>query len=259
MTLPPRRTVHHTIDVIRVLVWRDQKSRYTNTLMGVVWAVASPVLFLLTFYLLFRVILPLNIPNYASHVFVGLVVWSWFQSTVLDSVGCIVGNPGAVNQPRFPIAALPIAVAASHFVTLLLTLPLLVAILWFEGASVGPALFALPLLLVCQFLFVLAVAFLVAALNVRFRDLNYIAPILLQLGYFATPIFYDLASIPPRALGVLQFNPMLGLMEGYRAVLIRGEWPDPAVLVAVFVGSALLLAATWRYFQRARSGFLEEL
>lgn len=259
MTLPSRRAVAHTLDVIRVLVGRDQKSRYTNTAMGVVWAVASPVLFLLTFYLLFRVILPLNVPMYASHVFVGLVVWSWFQSTTMDSVGCIVNNPGAVNQPRFPVSALPIAAAASHFVTMVMTLPLLVLILWFEGAKIGLTLVALPVLLLGQLLFLLAVGFLVAALNVRFRDLNYIAPILLQLGYFATPIFYDLSSIPPAALKILQLNPMLVLMEGYRDILIRGEWPDGRSLFWVFVGSALLLALTWRYFQSARAGFLEEV
>lgn len=259
MILPSRRMATHTLDVIRVLVGRDQKSRYTNTFMGVIWAVASPVLFLLTFYLLFRVILPLNIPMYASHVFVGLVVWSWFQSTTMDSVGCIVNNPGVVNQPRFPVAALPIAAAASHFVTMLLTLPLLVLILWFEGATIGRALLALPVLLLGQFLFLLAVGFLVAALNVRFRDLSYIAPILLQLGYFATPIFYDVSSIPPQALSILKWNPMLVLMEGYRAILIRGEWPDMMALLAVIAGSGVLLVVTWRYFQHARAGFLEEV
>ena len=73
MTAGPLRSLRHVADVISVLVWRDQKSRYKSTGMGVVWAIASPVLFLLTFYLLFRVVLPLNIPNYASHLFIGLV------------------------------------------------------------------------------------------------------------------------------------------------------------------------------------------
>jgi len=259
MKLPTRRTVQHLRDVVRVLVARDQKSRYSNTLMGVLWAVASPVLFLLTFYLLFRVILPLNIPNYASHVFVGLVVWSWFQNTVSDSVGCIVGNPGAVNQPRFPVVALPVAVATSHFVTILLTLPLLVVILWFEGATPGVSLLSLPLLIGCQYLFVLAVGFLVAGLNVRFRDLAYIVPILLQLGYFATPIFYDVSSVPPEVMQYVGLNPMLVLIEAYRAVLIRGEWPDANLILLVLAGSCLLLLITMRYFLRARDGFLEEI
>ena len=259
MKLPTRRSLSHLRDVIRVLVSRDQKSRYSNTLMGVLWAVASPVLFLLTFYLLFRVILPLNIPNYASHVFVGLVVWSWFQNTVMDSVGCIVNNPGAVNQPRFPVVALPVAVATSHFVTLLLTLPLLVVILWFEGATPGASLLALPLLIGCQYVFVLAAGFLVAGLNVRFRDLSYIVPILLQLGYFATPIFYDLSSVPEGVKKYTLLNPMLVLMEAYRAILIRGEWPEARAILLVLAGSVLLLLITLRYFLRARDGFLEEI
>lgn len=259
MKLTDRRGILHMADVISVLVARDQKSRYKSTAMGVVWAVASPVLFLLTFYLMFNIILPLNIPNYASHLFIGIIVWSWFQSTTMESVGCIVGNASLVNQPRFSPAALPLASAASNLLTMGLTLPLLVVILASQGAPFGLPLIALPILVMCQFAFILAIAYLVAALNVRFRDLQYIVPILLQLGYFATPIFYDLAAVPPETLQFLQLNPMLTLIEAYRRVLIDGHWPDWTAIALMFLGSLVLLALTYRYFLRAGAGFLEEV
>jgi lipopolysaccharide transport system permease protein len=259
MTFPDRRHLQHMADVISVLVWRDQKSRYKSTGMGIFWAVASPVLFLLTFYLLFKVVLPLNIPNYASHLFIGLVVWTWFQGTTMESVSAIVGNASLVNQPRFPVAALPLASATSNLVTLCLTLPLLMVILWFEGAVLGRAILFLPILVLAQFIFVLSVAYLVAALNVRFRDLQYIVPIILQLGYFATPIFYDVSSVPPSALTYLQLNPMLTLIESYRDILMRNEIPNIRAVFLVFVASCLLLAASYRYFIRASAGFLEEV
>ncbi len=259
MTALRLRSLRHVVDVISVLVWRDQKSRYKSTGMGVVWAIASPVLFLLTFYLLFRVVLPLNIPNYASHLFIGLVFWTWLQTTTMEAVTCIVQNPGLVNQPRFPTVALPLAATTSNLVTLLLTLPLLLVILWFEGARIGPSVVLLPLLVACQFVFVLAVAYFVAALNVVFRDMQYIVPILLQLGYFTTPIFYDAASIPDRARFILGFNPMMQLIEAHRRILIHGEWPALAPIAAVMAGSLLALWFAFRFFRLASLRFLEEI
>lgn len=253
------RSLRHVLDVISVLVWRDQKSRYTSTGMGVVWAIASPVLFLLTFYLLFRIVLPLNIPNYASHLFIGLVFWSWLQSTTMEAVTCIIGNPGLVNQPRFPTVALPLAATSSNLVTLLLTLPLLFVILWSEGAQMGVSVVLLPLLIACQFVFVLSIAYLVAALNVVFRDMQYIVPILLQLGYFTTPIFYDVAAMPDRARFILGFNPMLQLIQAHRRILIYGEWPDWQALAAVFAGSLVALLLAFRFFRHASLRFLEEI
>lgn len=249
----------HLRDVIRVLVMRDQKSRYKSTTMGVVWAVASPVLFLLTFWLMFQVILPLDVPNYASHVFIGIVAWIWFQSTAQEAVRVITSNASLVSQPRFPNEALPLASTLSNLVTLLLTCPVLALLILLDGAQLGATLLALPLLLLIQFLFVLATAFFVAALNVSFRDMQYMVPILLQLGYFTTPIFYDLSLLSEEGQRILWINPMLHVIEGYRSVLIRGEWPDWAGLAYVLVGSCVFLALAFRYFRRASMNFLEAL
>lgn len=247
------------IDTIVVLVSRDQRARYTSTVMGVIWAVASPLLFLLTFYLLFKVILPMNIPNYAAHLFVGIVVWTWFQGATSESVTCIVGNPGVVSQPGVPVAAIPPAVVSSHFVNFIFTLPVLLVILLFSGATVGLSLIAMPAILAIMFVFVMATSFLVAALNVGFRDMQYIVPILLQLGYFATPIFYDLSGIPERPRMFLAFNPMLQFIEACRAVLIRAEWPDWTALGWTLAGSILFLWFSQAVFRRASQRFLEEL
>lgn len=259
MTTGDYRPLRHMLDVIVVLVTRDQKSRYRSTAMGVFWAIASPVLFLLTFYLLFKVILPLNIPRYASHIFIGLVIWGWFQGSVIDAVTCIVGNAGLLNQPGFPVAALPVAAVTSNLLTLLLTLPLLVVILLFDGATIGASVTCIPLLILCQYVFILSMAYLVAALNVVFRDMQYIVPILLQVGYFATPIFYDIGAIGGTARSWLELNPMVSFVGAYRQVLILGEWPDWTAIGLIMALSCLTLLATYRFFHGARLRFLEEI
>lgn len=254
-----RRQLLHAFDIVSVLVSRDQKSRYKSTAMGVVWAVASPLLFLLIFYFLFAVIMPLGIRNYASHVMVGIVVWTWLQNSVSEAVTCIPYNAGLVNQPRFPVALLPVAAVLSNFVTFLMTFPILLVLVSAEAALPTPAYLALPVLMVMQFVFVLGIAYVVAALNVSFRDMRYIVPILLQLGYFLTPIFYDVGMISGRGKALISLNPMVHVVTAYRAVLIEGRWPDWGPVLAVLLISLLLLWLTARYFRASSYRFLEEI
>jgi lipopolysaccharide transport system permease protein len=253
------RRWRHLFDVVLVLVTRDQRSRFSSTLFGVVWAVASPALYLLTFYFLFRVVLPLGIPNYAAHLFIGLIAWIWLQTSTIEAVGSIVGNSSLINQPGFPRVALPAVAAASNLLTMILTTPLLVIILFVSDTSPGWTLLSLPAILTVQLCVVLAIGYFVAALNVPFRDLQYIVPIVLQLGYFATPIFYDVAALPERALRVLSLNPMLHVIEAYRDVLMRGEWPDWIALTVVLLVSLVALGAALVTFRHASLRFLEDL
>lgn len=251
--------LRHARDVIRVLVWRDQKARYQSTLMGVVWAVASPLLYLLTFYFLFRVVFSTSIEHYASYVFAGIVAWTWLQTSVLEAVTSIVGNPTLVNQPRFPLAALPMATTTSNLVNFGMALPVLLAVTTIESGFPGPALVALPAVVACQFVLVIAIAYFVAATNVTFRDVQHIAPILLQLGFFASPIFYDLALLPENAQKLLSLNPMIPILNGYRAILLHGTWPDWGDLGITLAISLGLLWLALRNFQLASRRFLEEI
>lgn len=254
-----RRQIIHALDVLTVLIARDQKSRYKSTAMGVVWAVASPLLFLLIFYFLFAVIMPLGIANYASHVLVGIVVWTWFQTSLSEAVTCIPHNATLVNLPRFPVAVLPVAAVLSNGVTFLMTFPILLSLVWVQAAGPSLPYLALPMLMLVQTILTLGLGYFVAALNVSFRDMRYIVPILLQLGYFLTPIFYDVSMVSERGRMVLSLNPLVALVTAYRAVLIEGRWPDWGAVAAVFVFALLLLALTLRFFRRSSDRFLEEI
>lgn len=227
--------------------------------MGVVWAVASPLLFLLIFYFLFAVVLPLGIEDYASYVMVGIVVWTWLQNSLSEAVTCIPYNAGLVSQPRFPVAVLPVAAVLSNFATFLMTLPILFVLVWVQAAPPGLAYLALPVLMAAQFVLILGLAYVVAALNVSFRDMRYIVPILLQLGYFLTPVFYDIGMVSDGGRAVLSLNPLLHLMAAYRAILVEGRWPDWGPVLAVVAASLVLLWLSVRYFRASSLRFLEEI
>jgi len=249
----------HLIEIIIVLVWRNHKARYQNTAMGVVWALVSPTLFLLTFLFLFRAVFDLRIPNYASYTFIGIVAWGWLQASLFEAVGCITSNASLLLQPRFQPAALPVVSVAGNLLNFLLTFPLMAVILAVEGARFSAALLFLPLILSTQFAFSVSAAYFLAALNVTFRDTQYIAPLLLQLAYFATPIFYDSKTLPPEVWQWLQLNPMLHIVQAYRRVLIDGAAPDWLLLAIVLALSLALLGLAYRYFRHSSHRFLEEI
>ncbi len=151
------------------------------------------------------------------------------------------------------------ATTASNLVNFAMALPVLLAVTAIESGSTGASLVALPAVAACQFVLVLGLAYLVAAINVTFRDMQHIAPILLQLGFFASPIFYDLAVLPEAGQRILALNPMVPILEGYRAILIDGTWPDWSGLVASLAFALTLLALALRNFQSASRRFLEEI
>lgn len=252
------RNLHHWHEVVAVLVSRDHKARYRNTLMGVIWAVASPLMFLLTFYLLFGIIMQVDIPNYASFVFTGIIAWNWLQTSLSEGVSSITQNTSLVAHPGFPVQSLPMVSVISNLINFLFALPVLAVVMLIERGGIGWTALLLPLVMFVQFFFILSLAYFVSAANVTFRDTQYILPVLLQLGYFLTPIFYSLAQLPEHFRYFLSLNPMTQVIQAYRAAL-GGELPDFVALGGVLALSCVLLALGYRYFRGAAENFLEEI
>ncbi|OJU12595.1 MAG: hypothetical protein BGN86_01100 [Caulobacterales bacterium 68-7] len=254
-----RGRLAHALDVVRVLVGREFKSRYRKTSLGVAWSVLSPLLFLMTFYLVFKVVIDLQIERYASYIFIGIVAWTWFQGALGDSVIGISSNPGLVSQPGFPVFAVPIVSVTTALINFLTALPIVLVVLLFEGARPHLIWLTLPLLVFIQYVLTLGLSYLLAALNVHLRDTQYILPAVLQIGYFMSPIFYDASRAPKQFALLFNLNPMVHILGGYRDILLRGAAPNWGALGVVFVCSAALLWVGHAFFRRASYRFLEEL
>jgi ABC-type polysaccharide/polyol phosphate export permease len=251
--------VRHFSDVVLTLVRRDFLGRYRNTAVGMLWALVSPLLYLLVFYVVFGHVLQLGIARYASFILVGVLAWGWTQAAVLQAVTAITTNGSMLSQPGFPVASLPIVAVASNLVTFVISLPLLLVVMLLEGAHPGAsALFALPIVVV-QFVLTLAVSYLVAGLNVAARDVQFIIPVLLQIGYYVTPIFYSLDKIPAAYRQVLSLSPLAVIIDGYRTILIDNHAPDWIALLVSFVVSVVLLVLAAKYFVHASRRFLEDI
>ncbi len=257
LVLPHR--VRHTRDLLANMVARAFSARYKDSVLGFVWAVVNPLAQLLIYYFLFQKVLTLGVRRYSSFAFIGLIAYAWFSTTLNESVRVLKDSRDIVEQPGFPARILPFVSVTTAMVDFLIALPLVAIIILLEGYPLHMTLVALPLVMAVQFTFTLGFAYIVAGVNAAFRDTQHILGVVLQLYFFLTPIFYDLDSIPERYLPIFMLNPMVHILQTYRAILMHGTLPDGHALLAVSLVGVVLVAVGLRVYEWARYRYLEEL
>jgi lipopolysaccharide transport system permease protein len=257
---PSRRSrAVYLYDLLAALVVRDLKLRYKRSALGVLWSLLGPLAQMLIFTFLFHRVLPLNISSYPVFVFGGLLVWSWFSTSLGQAAGAITESRELIRRPGFPVNILPVVSVTTNLVHLVLALPILLLFSALGGGQLTAALVALPIVVAVQFAFTLSLAYLVATLNVTYRDTQHLLGVLLLLLFYLTPIFYSAESVPLEFAWLYSLNPMVHLVAAYRAVFIYGLWPDgPGLFVLSLLAGGLLWLGR-RVFTRASYRFVEEL
>ncbi len=245
--------------LLRVLVDRDLKITYKRSVLGIAWTLISPLLQLLVFIFVFRVIIKIEIPQYSSYVFTGLLAWNWFQNSLFQATGVVIHSRPLIRQPGFPGAILPIVVVTVGLLHFVLALPVLVVFLLLDGVRLTPFVLVLPLLHLIQFALTVTLSYFLAALNVTFRDTQHTLGVLLQFLFYLTPIFYELKSIPDRYWYAYGLNPLVHLVTCYRQILIWGTAPDWLALAIIVGCTALFLPIGYRTFLRQSRRFVEEV
>lgn len=214
---------------------------------------------MLVFVFLFRRVLPLDIPDYPSFVFIGVLAWSWFQTALSLATGAITDNRDLIRRPGFPTAVLPLVTVTTHLIHFLLALPILLLFIALGGGRLTSTILTLPLVILLQFLLILGLGYLVATIHVTFRDTQHLLGVFLMLLFYLTPVFYDASIIPARYQLFYHLNPMFHLIAAYRTILIQGSLPDlrTLLILGALVGGLLWLGHT--VFTRASYRFVEEL
>jgi len=254
-----RRQFVYYSDLIAVLVSRELKLLYKRSLLGIAWTLINPLLQLAVFSFVFRGVLQVNIPHYASYAFSGLLIWSWTQNSLVQATGLITGNRALIRQPGFPIAILPIVTVTTGLIHLLLALPVLLIFLAWEGVPLHPVVLLLPVLLAIQFCLTVSLAYPLAAMNVTFRDTQHTVAVILQLMAYLLPIFYALEQVPESFRSIYTLNPMVPLLDAYRKILVLGAMPAWEGILLLGALAAVLLPIGYRIFKRQSDRFVEEL
>ncbi|MFN0061423.1 MAG: ABC transporter permease [Myxococcaceae bacterium] len=246
----------------RALLWsltqRELKARYRGSVLGFFWTFLNPALLMLVYALVFSVYMRQKIPNYPYFMFVGLLPWIWFSTSIGAGASTISDRRDLLTKVRFPAQVLPATVVATNLVNFLLSVPLMLALGAFVGVWPTIHLVVFPLIVAIQLLFILALAYIISALNVVFRDLQHIVGNLLTLWFFLTPVLYTASTIPERYRELaLWLNPMAIVINAYQAILYDHQWPDVSRLAFLGALALLLLAVAAELFESRREEFAE--
>ena len=253
--------------LLQDFAWRELRSRYKGSALGFWWNFAIPLLQLAVFYLLFGVLLrqrPVTgtgEQNYAVFLFVGLLPWTFFANSLGAGASSIVANGAIVKKVKLPLQLLPAASVLSSLANFLLSFVVLFAVLVIFGPRRPEGLIYLPLLVVVQIVMNLGFAYLLAAANVFFRDVQHILGILLTAWYFLTPVLFSVAIVAdrPTERELLYLNPMTAVIVAYQRALLDGLPPEWERLVYSAVISVAIFALGFWYFRRSKDEFEEML
>lgn len=240
------------------LTLRDLKIRYKQTLLGLAWVLLQPTVSTLVFSVIFANLGQggfLEVP-YPAFAFSGFVIWTFMAMTISSGSASFIGNPNLITKVYFPRIILPLSSVASNLLDLTFGLISLIVVLAVYNVLPGGTIFLAPLFLVLCIVIAGSLGILLAAVNVRYRDVKYILPVALQLWLFVTPVFYSLEMIPEKSRWLWKLNPMTGAVNGFRSALF-GQSFDPFE-VAVSVGAAIILTIlALQVFYRLEESFAD--
>ncbi len=241
------------------LAWRDIKVRYKQTALGVSWALIQPVLNMLVFTLLFGKIagLPNDGTPYPVFYFCALLPWTYFASTIGIAGNSLVHDPNLITKVYFPRAILPASAVISGLVDFCIGSILLLAILGFYGIAFDWRTMLWPLLVMLLVALSLGVGLFLSALNLKYRDVKYIIPFAIQFLLFATPVIYSTRILPEQYRLLFSLNPLTGIIEGFRAVLVPTRPMDWPMLGASVVLTTVILITGTLYFRRNERYFAD--
>lgn len=247
-------------EMIFSLVRRDLKGRYKGSVLGFLWTFINPLLQLGVYTLVFSVIMRSDIENYYLFLFVALVPWIFFSTSVSGGSSCIWAQQDMVKKIYFPREVLPIAFVTSQFVNMILSLLVVIVVILVSGNGINLVAFAyLPIIMIVEYLLALAMAFITSSLTVYLRDLEYLLGIITMAWQFLTPVMYSIDLVPDQLMPIFYLNPMTPVIAAYRDILYYKSVPKLSTLVhAVLLGVILLIIGVF-VFDKLKKHFAEAM
>jgi lipopolysaccharide transport system permease protein len=244
-------------ELLYFLAWRDVKVRYKQTALGVIWAVLQPVIMMLIFSVLFGRLarIPSEGAPYPIFVFIGLLPWNYFSSVLGSSTSSLVAGSNLITKIYFPRLIVPASTAVAALLDLCIAFFVLGVMMVWYGVDISLGTALVPVLVLITLMNAVGFGLWFSALNVRYRDIQYVIPFLIQIWMFATPVIYPRSMLGDKYGWILLLNPMGGVIEAFRPAVL-GHMPIPwtslgvstGIGFLVFIGGVFYFRRVERYF-----------
>lgn len=260
----------YSIILLLQLVKTDFKIRYQNSVLGYLWSLLRPLFLFFILYIVFTVFLPVGkgVPHYPVYLLLGIVLWNYFSEVTTGSVGAIVAKGDLLRKINFPRYVIILAGSLSALINLALNFIVITVFMIISDIDFGLHMITIIPLIVELFIFSVAIAFFLSAMFVRFRDISYIWDVMMQAGFYATPILYPLSAIGHlKVQKLLLLNPMAQIIQDARYVLVT---PTASTINSVYAGNKfvwiipislvfVLAVVASTYFRKRSKYFAEEV
>ena len=242
------------------LAWRDILVRYKQTVIGVAWAVLRPFLMMVVFTIVFGKLakLPPGNAPYPILVFSALLPWLFFANAFTEAGNSLIANANMISKVYFPRLVVPVSAVIVSFVDFIVSFVILICLMLFYGYAPGWNILVLPLFILMVLAVSMGCGLWMAALNVKYRDFRYVIPFLVQIGLYISPVGFSSAVVPENWRMLYYLNPMVGVIDGFRWAIMRGEQPIylPGFLLSIVLVVALFYVGVM-YFRKVERTFAD--
>ena len=246
-------------EMISNLVKKDLKVRYKGSVLGFLWTFLNPLLQLVVYTIVFSTIMRVDIDKFYIYLFIGLIPWLFFATCIQAGSTSILMNKDLIKKIYFPRIILPISTVNSAFMNMFYSMIVVLLTILVSGIGFSKYILFLPLAMIMQYILVLGMTFIFSALNVYFRDLEYILNIIVMIWFYLTPIVYNIEMIPEKYRFLFYLNPMTGIITFYRDILYYKRMPSFNSFGGILIYGIVMIVIGYFVFEKLQKNFAEEL
>ena len=253
------KNLYNYRELLKTNVKKEIRGKYKNSFLGVLWSFLNPLLQIVVYAVVFPLILRNTQPNYVIFLCCGLIPWTFFSTAITRSAFTMIENGNIIKKVFFPREILPISVVTSETVNFLISTIIIIGFVVFGGLGLTKYIVFYPLVLLAQYILLLAISLIISSISVYVRDLQHLIGVILQLLFYAAPIVYAPEVIPEGFKWIIDLNPMTYIINGYRAIFYNQTMPEWQPLLILIGGGIVFCIIGYLIFNKLQKGFAEQL
>ena len=246
-------------ELLKNNVKKEIRGKYKNSFLGVLWSFLNPLLQITVYAIVFPLILRNTQENYVIFVCCGLIPWTFFATAINRASFTMVENGNILKKVYFPREILPISIVTSEAVNFLISTIIIILFVIFGGLGITKYIILYPIVLLAQYILLIAISLIVSVVTVYFRDLQHLIGVALQLLFYAAPVVYSPENIPEQYSWILKYNPMTYIINAYRDIFYTQKMVNLKSLAVLIIGSIIACVIGHMIFNKLQKGIAEQL